>query len=192
VKSVNYNGLAVQCARSLATSGGFSFQLANWHVSPRSGFMVSVYGLETICSVGRHMDYTATIANYLQSIADIIPQFPSAYVGGWIHDGKLYLDVSLCVSSLPVALKLAKLWKQIAIFDVEKSVSIELSWFRPDNVSTGLQTWSTGSHYPVGIFRRGDVDCVYLPKSNLGTDYTLYSGNNADSIAQSFFDVVNS
>lgn len=189
---------SVDATREIANNGGFSFSLGG--KKPETGFMVSLPGFETVQPldvVSAGFNYEAAgirkaVFLYLESVSPIVESvFPSAFVGGWVHSKKLYLDLSLSVPCIHDALRLAKAWNQIAIYDVSNGISLELAWFKPSAVATGLQPWSTGKHYPVAVCNRGGADCVYLPLSPMGIEFALYTGENADEFAQQCFDAVN-
>lgn len=190
---------SIDADREIVGNGGFSFSLDGGR-KPDGGYMVSLPGFETVykhdVENARSFNRSA-IHRYLESVSPIVESvFPSAFVGGWYHDGALYLDLSIQVPDIVDALRLAKSWNQLAIYDVSNGISLELEWFRPSSIATGLQTGSTGKHYPVAIYHRGDADCVYLPLSPMGVDYVLHADTNrdggADRIAQLCFDAVNS
>lgn len=50
----------------------------------------------------------------------------SAFVGFWIDDGKIYLDISVNVGDKKEALRIAKENKQLAIYDCSDMETIRL------------------------------------------------------------------
>jgi len=108
----------------------------------KDGYMVSLENYESMITLNAfHSRQLGFVANYIESIDSVINEFnPKTmqsfynlsdgtypiYIGGWIDDGKLVMDISIQVKTLNQAMELAKRFKQKAIFDNAKKESIYL------------------------------------------------------------------
>ena len=92
-------------------------------VSPTSGYMVSLAGTEhkipEYSLASRHQIETAC-REYHQTIQ------PNTYFGAWIDEDILYLDNSVNIQSLDIAIAFGHANKQIAIWDIANGKSIRL------------------------------------------------------------------
>jgi len=107
------------------SDGGFTFDING--DSPKSGYMVSLQGFERTFDL--RTVSPADIAQYIRQFymaAEPNTRVSLLYVGGWIHDNKLYLDLSANFHSRNTAIKAGKDWGQIGIWDVENSEEIIL------------------------------------------------------------------
>lgn len=111
---------AIMTARhNLLHNGGFSVKPATG-AAPKSGYMVSIPGHTQIV----HGDVDeAHLAKYAADHADVL-QHPGAHIGGWMNEGKTYLDVSHRYDKKSEAIKAGKAHNQIAIWDVKKGAEI--------------------------------------------------------------------
>ncbi len=79
--------------------------------SLKSGFMVSLSGFEKIYNDIKFIDLKM-VKSYLK-----IAKKKNAFVGFWVNNNKIYIDLSINVNEKEEALKIAKKNNQIAIFD---------------------------------------------------------------------------
>ena len=86
-----------------------------------NGFYVSLKDFETKTRLSR-LDIR-TIKHYQEKA-----QKYGAYIGAWIDNGVLYLDISKHVKSKRKALKLARKNYQLAIYDIKKGKSVYIHW----------------------------------------------------------------
>ena len=86
----------------------------------KTGYMVSLSGYEKVIKDIKFLEL-AQVKSYLKKAKRL-----NAFVGFWVDDGKIYLDLSINISNKKEALKIAKNNKQLAIFDCKKLVSIHL------------------------------------------------------------------
>lgn len=87
---------------------------------PDSGYMVALPNAELVLD--------SITESQLSAWLDLLSLTDSDFIGTWLNreDGKVYLDVSRNVPSREVALRLAKEWSQLAIWDVKRKESIYL------------------------------------------------------------------
>jgi hypothetical protein len=112
---------------SIIGTGGASYNLLNGEFNPNDGYMVSIKGHEQVTRFNKQ-NLQHEIARYIRSKADILISGLSEdkFIGAWIEDDNLVLDVSIKVDSLEDALRIAKENEQKAIFDCKKSFTIYL------------------------------------------------------------------
>lgn len=122
----------VECAADKAyaayvASGRSGFTIGINGPSPESGFMVSIAACESISPVKSPFgDYEGRtygkLYNYIHENWDRLNG--NGYFGGWVFNGQLFLDVSLHFADRSEALDFAVANGQLAIFDLDKFVSI--------------------------------------------------------------------
>lgn len=105
--------------KSTVENGGASYNMEGH--SPSKGFMVATYGNETQIKV---KDFSKkTLKNYIRKNKKAIK---GNFIGTWIDNGIVYLDISKKEKSKETALRIAKSNKQLAIFDLSTFESIYL------------------------------------------------------------------
>jgi hypothetical protein len=110
---VNYHSM-------IQNSGGFSLDSQN--NAPHSGYMVSVYGAERVIENYSSLDE----ARVNQECDSYRAANPSHYFGAWLDGDKLYLDNSVNIADIEVAIAFGRANKQLAIYDVNNGESIYL------------------------------------------------------------------
>ena len=110
-------GEATNLSRQLKESGGFTYQLVS-NQSPSDGYMVSPYkDREMVVDADRLS--ARTLSRYMRQNADLLTR-GDHYLGGWLDEGKVYLDISVRKRRRADATALAKQHKQLAFFDLKK------------------------------------------------------------------------
>jgi hypothetical protein len=104
-----------ELVRQTRRSGGFSYQAVSGS-SPTSGYMLSPYpDREHTVSLGvfqrQHLD------DYVAANKDLLSK-PDHYMGAWVNEGNVYLDVSIHSADRGKALALGRHHKQLAIYDL--------------------------------------------------------------------------
>lgn len=98
----------------LEQDGGFSISLAGEF--PHSGAMVSVYkDSETVIPFDSPL-FDSEVEGFITRNLPYLRQ-QNHFFGGWVDDGKVYLDVSIN-APLDEALELARRNDQLAVFDL--------------------------------------------------------------------------
>lgn len=88
--------------------------------SLKDGFMVSLYGYEKVIKDIKYLEL-AQVKSYLKKAKKL-----DAFVGFWIDDDKVYLDISVNIGDKKEALRIARENKQLAIFDCSNMETIRL------------------------------------------------------------------
>ena len=92
----------------------------------KKGYMVSLEGCE---SQTKSDDYKAI----MQAIEDkkaIVKDSKNLYIGLWVDNGMMYIDISINISDKIEALEFAKKNKQLAIYDLENDKSLYLKDYK--------------------------------------------------------------
>lgn len=89
--------------------------------NPTEGFAVSLKGREQVTKLQK--DNSLVIREYIRKNGLELDQ-EEVMLGSWIHEGNLYLDLTICIPTLSEALKLGKANCQIAIFDNKNQLLI--------------------------------------------------------------------
>lgn len=109
-------------------NGGASFSLQTGELNPTSGYMVAISGHEKIIpNVTDNNQLQYIIADYIKENAIILAAGISCdtFIGTWLHENKLYLDVSQNVADKASAVRMAVDNNQLAIWDCENQTEIE-------------------------------------------------------------------
>ena len=108
-------GLAFDCLNG--RRDGFSID-RNLN-EPKSGFMVAG---------PQDLEYKVTDAKQARTIVEHLYNelLEGEYLGGWMHEGELYLEISANVGDILEARHRASVYNQIAIWDVERAQEITL------------------------------------------------------------------
>ena len=109
VQKIRANGGATLDSRGQDYSGG--------------GYAVALPDHETV--VPAHIPWEIALRDYRLMHAETLAE-QGNYLGAWIEDSTLVLDVSTIQHSKPIALSLAKRWHQRAIFNLDTMETITL------------------------------------------------------------------
>ena len=113
--------------QSKANSTEHGFTTDKFGKSPTSGYMVSVVGRESISPVkSKFGDYEGPtygkIFDFCHNNWDRVVN--GDYVGGWVCEGRLYLDISVHFADRNEAIDFAVANDQLAIFDLDNFETI--------------------------------------------------------------------
>ena len=101
-------------------NGWFSLSLNG--DSPKSGFMVSIRDiLKMPLDLWLELEEQSSINDYSEIAKNV-----NGYIGCWIDNGDVYIDISANIQDRGQALKVARENGQLAIYDIEKNESIYL------------------------------------------------------------------
>jgi hypothetical protein len=132
---------------SQAIAGGFSFNPAS-KSSPKSGYMIARTGATTMVGDANNLEEAArALKTHLDQNVDKYLREPNLYIGGWVKDGKLWIEPSDNWSNKAQAVRLGKMRDQIAIWDVVNFQEIQTG-------GTGGERAESGSNRaPSEIFK---------------------------------------
>lgn len=105
-------------------NGGCSYNLETGEFNPNEGYFVSLPNKELKVSIERFNP--EIVRNFIMSNIEILTNVPDMFVGSWVDDGKVYLDVSQKIFSKEDALRKGILANQLAIYDANKGEVINL------------------------------------------------------------------
>jgi hypothetical protein len=107
----------------LALEGGFSYNITTGEHNPNDGYMVSIQGFE---EQYYYEDFESKdLKNFVAKNA-IHFAAGNRFIGGWVDDKLVYLDVSVNIKNLEKAIYTGISNNQLAIYDCESNVSITL------------------------------------------------------------------
>ena len=111
---------------SIAATGAASFNITTGELNPEIGYMVSLTGYEKKVPVpiGLGAFQEAVSGYYDKRIADLLEGRIDLYIGFWIYNRELYMDISQLVYVEDTAVRLALANNQLAIFDNKNKVSV--------------------------------------------------------------------
>jgi len=116
---MNLNNLV----HELALESGFSYNITTGECNPKAGYMVSLLGFEEQYYFD---DFdNKDLKNFVAKNA-IHLHNDNRFVGGWINDNKVYLDISINVEDLESAVYIGMHNNQKAIFDCANNKAITL------------------------------------------------------------------
>lgn len=101
-------------------SGGATLDKELQPLQAKKGYMYSIIGYEKIYNLDDKENILKTIKEYQKIIKG------NLYIGLWIDDNKLYIDISKLESNKTRALQFAEDNIQLAIYDIAKNESIYL------------------------------------------------------------------
>jgi hypothetical protein len=111
-------------------NGGATFNLVTGELNPSVGYMVALGGHEKIIGSDTfsipQLQYH--IADYIKDKAILLASGitdDKKYLGTWIHDGKLYLDISINFIDKAMAVEIATRSNQLAIWDCANAIEIK-------------------------------------------------------------------
>lgn len=104
--------------KKMLKNGGLTINKHMEELSYNEGYMVSIYGYEKQLKSFSFEEVEKVVSEYQKIVKGAL------YIGFWIDNNVLYIDISKYVFHKSQALKLGKQNKQIAIFDLEKQESV--------------------------------------------------------------------
>ena len=105
-------------------NGGATLNTELENANLKNGYMVSMAGYETVISLEDLKDYKQVekiLIKYKK-----LARKKGAFIGAWINENKLYLDLSKNYKRLGNAMKIGKKNNQLAIFDINNLEEIML------------------------------------------------------------------
>lgn len=127
----------VSFEKDLLAQGGATYCIETGHV-PDVGYIVSYK--DTTLSVDKSVLKKA-IVEFVKTYAVELSK-PGNYLGGWLHEGKYVLDVSVVVMDKEAAFEMANRESQKSVYDMTNGVL-----FMRDQYGRWYQDTSTGRIY---------------------------------------------
>ena len=114
---------------STIENGGATMNVATGDV-PTSGYVVSMTGIEKTYvlfgnDVVKEILISGAVKMYVKDNDDIL-SLPGMYLGSWIDNGVLYIDISNVIDNEHDALRMAVANKQLAYYDLNNAKTIEI------------------------------------------------------------------
>lgn len=118
---------------SIVSNEGASYNLSTGEMNPTTGYMVALKGCERIYTAPENLNqFQDVVQNYLSGdLLNIVLSNKDLYLGFWLHEGKLYIDLSENIQNKISALKMGMERGQITIYNCENTGSIFLHGDHP-------------------------------------------------------------
>lgn len=100
-------------------NGGGTFTRSLEDANLKKGFMVSLPDHEQVVSLKEA--HTISITDMVTIAKDL-----NAYIGTWLDDGKIYIDLSVNINNIEDAKRIGRENNQLAIYDVYNKMVIRL------------------------------------------------------------------
>jgi hypothetical protein len=112
---------------SIINNGGATYNLMTNEFNPDHGYIVSIKGYEDR-SKFNEVSLQHKIVEYVKKNADVFIDAKNheLFLGGWIDNGDLFLDVSVLIEDKDEAIRVAILNSQLAYYDCVLGKSINL------------------------------------------------------------------
>lgn len=118
----------INFVNSIIQNGGASYNLITGEFNPDNGYMVSAKGYESKSNYnGGFKNIQYDVASYIKENAHILMAGvvdTNVFIGGWVEEGELYLDISSKIDTEDEARNLALRNEQKAIFDNKSKQTI--------------------------------------------------------------------
>lgn len=105
--------------KSIMQNGGGTFTTALDSAKVRRGFMVSLEKYEQVVPINKAH---TTELNTMVEIATKL----NAYIGTWLNDDKIYIDLSININNIEDAIRIGKENNQLAIYDIVNDMVINI------------------------------------------------------------------
>jgi len=117
----------------LSLTGGFSYNVTTGESNPTTGYMVSLRD----CEQQFYFDdfENKDIKNYFVRHVNVLSD-ESSFLGGWVNENQVYLDVSINIPNLENAIYYGMYNHQNAIYDCANNKTI----FLPEPQTSGTMT----------------------------------------------------
>jgi hypothetical protein len=117
----------------LALTGGFSYNITTGESNPNTGYMVSLHNCEQQFYFDDfdNKDLKNYVARHANTLCD-----EAAFLGGWVNDNVVFLDVSTNIPNLADAIYYGMYNNQLAIYDCANAKDILL----PSPQTSGTMT----------------------------------------------------
>lgn len=111
------------------TDGGASLDILTAEpIKKNSGYMVGIK--DVLILKGHHMKKHTDgqlESRFMMGLDGFELNLDNIYAGSWSDNGLIYFDISVWVNDRAFAVKLGRMFKQIAIYDIKNDASINLS-----------------------------------------------------------------
>jgi len=113
---------------TIIKTGGASYNINTSELNPKTGFFVSLAGFEKATSIPTNLNrFQDIVQSYLTSeILSEIGESPNIYLGFWVHQDTLFLDLSELFEDRTNAIREGYNRHQKAIYDNKNKESIIL------------------------------------------------------------------
>lgn len=112
---------------SLVNTGGATYSFNTGELNPDYGYSVALPDMEQICPwVPNFETFKACVKPYVNNTLDLLSE-EGNFLGLWLHEGNLYMDVTRVVPTFWEALQKGIAGNQIAIWNNASRKLIEIA-----------------------------------------------------------------
>lgn len=123
----------------LSLTGGFSYNTTTGESNPTTGYMVSLRNCEQMFYFDDFEN--KDIKNYFVCHVNVLSD-ESSFLGGWVNENQVYLDVSINIPNLEDAIYYGMYNNQIAIWDCANAKEIKLPTPQTSGTMTQNKTYN--------------------------------------------------
>lgn len=119
-----------QFIKDTIANGGASYNLITGEYNPTTGYMVGLYNKDQVVPLGTAKGLQYDVADFIKDNAQILlggTVTDCYFLGSWVHEGEVHLDISANVLDLKEALFLGKKYGQLAIWDCANKCEIKIN-----------------------------------------------------------------
>lgn len=110
--------------KEIIKNGGATLDTNYNNFNASTGYMVSLDGYEAKINI----DNIEAIKKEIETKKEEAQKIKNSYIGLWVENGLLYVDISKHIKNYNRALEVARNNKQLAIYDLKNNDSIYLSY----------------------------------------------------------------
>ena len=110
--------------KEMIKNGGATLDVNYNNFNASAGYMVSLDGYEAKTDI----DNIEAIKKEIETKKEIAQKIKGAYIGLWVDNGLMYVDISKHIINYNRALEVARNNKQLAIYDLKNDKSIYLNY----------------------------------------------------------------
>ena len=124
----------------LVSNNGASYNITTGILNPQNGYFVSLPNREL--QINRNELSTLVVSRFISANIDLLSN-ENNFVGGWIENGIVYLDVSEQIADKRTALNLGVQHNQLAIYDANNGKVISLPSPQKSGTATQQRAYLT-------------------------------------------------
>ena len=110
--------------KKMIKNGGSTLDVNYNNFNASTGYMVSLFGYEVKIDINN----IEAIKKELENKKEIAQKINGAYIGLWVENDLLYIDISKHIIDYNEALETARNNEQLAVYDLKNNVSIYLNY----------------------------------------------------------------
>ena len=135
--------------KEINDNGGVSYNITTGDYNPTDGYMVSLPGYETTLFPDDLSEQV--IKDYILKNIEFLANSSDYYLGAWIENNRVYLDISVKINDLYEACYAGIVNEQLAIYDNANAVAIHLPTPQKSGTFTQQATYNIEAAKAIAI-----------------------------------------